>query len=157
MEPHGDNEFTHEALMTRFEIRPILRCLCAIVGLTLIFGASAVSADNPAALAPTDERARDSFTKFAQSWMDKVRRMADEQRPTAQNASSGSRVTYRDYTDDFTVELRPTGHASAPYVGILRYQEQIFSCRNLAANDCTLSSQIPVTEIFRYQDGRWVY
>ncbi|MFQ5416448.1 MAG: hypothetical protein ACE5FL_05280 [Myxococcota bacterium] len=89
--------------------------------------------------------------------MDKVQRMADEQKPTAQKASSIAVVTYRDYTDDFTVELRPTGHASAPYVGILRYREQIFSCRNIAANDCTLSSQIPVTEIFRFQDGRWVY
>jgi hypothetical protein len=142
--------------MTRFEIRPILRCLCAIVALVLTFGISAASADNPAALAPTDERARDSFTKFAQAWMEKVQRMADGQMPTAHKASTGSQVTYRDYTDDFTVELRPTGHAAAPYVGILRYREQIFSCRNLATNDCALSSQIPVTEIFRYQGGRWV-
>jgi hypothetical protein len=66
-------------------------------------------------------------------------------------------VTYRDHASDFAVELRPTGYAAAPYVGILRYSEQIFSCRDIAANDCTLSSQIPVTEIFRFQNGRWVY
>ena len=83
--------------------------------------------------------------------------MADEQKPTVQPGATSSVVTYRDYGDDFTVELRPTGHAVAPYVGILRYQEQVFSCRNLGSNDCSLSSQIPVTEIFRYQDGRWVY
>jgi hypothetical protein len=89
--------------------------------------------------------------------MEKVQRTAAEQKPTVHPGASNTMVTYRDYADGFTVELRPTGHASAPYVGILRYREQIFSCKDITANDCTLSSQIPVTEIFRYQDGRWVY
>jgi hypothetical protein len=127
----------------------------ATMGLTL--AAAPAQADGPGAIAPADVSAKAAFTKFAQSWMNKVQRAAAEQKPTVSPGASNTLVTYRDYTDEFTVELRPTGHAKAPYVGILRYNEQIFSCRNIATDDCSLSSQIPVTEIFRYQEGRWVY
>lgn len=143
--------------MKRLEIRHVFCILSVTIGLALVFGATTASADNPAAIAPQDDRARTSFAKFSREWMAKVQRMADEQKPTARASASSALVTYRDYTDDFTVELRPTGHASAPYVGILRYSERIFSCQDIGANDCTMSSEIPVTEIFRYQDGRWVY
>ncbi len=127
----------------------------AVTGLAL--AAAPALADDPGAIAPADTSAKAAFTKFAESWMDKVQRMAAEQKPTVSPGASSTVVTYRDYTDEFSMELRPTGHAKAPYVGILRYNEQIFSCRNIETNDCSLSSQIPVTEIFRYQEGRWVY
>jgi len=143
--------------MKRFDASKIFQGLCLTAGLVLAFIAAPALADNPAAIAPTDERAHTSFTKFAQSWMDKVQRMAAEQRPSVQPGAVNTMVTYRDYGDEFTVELRPTGHATAPYVGILRYHEQIFSCKDIAANECSLSSEIPVTEIFRYQGGRWIY
>lgn len=143
--------------MKRFDVSKILQGLCLTAGLAVAFLAAPALADDPAAIAPADEQAKASFMKFAQSWMDKVQRMAAEQKPSVQPGAVNTMVTYRDYGDDFTVELRPTGHATAPYVGILRYHEQIFSCKDLAANDCTLSSEIPVTEIFRYQGGRWVY
>jgi hypothetical protein len=143
--------------MKRFDASEIFRGFCLTAGLALAFAAAPALADSPAAIAPATEQAQASFTKFAQSWMDKVQRLAAEQKPSVQPGAANTTVTYRDYADEFTVELRPTGHAAAPYVGILRYHEQIFSCRNIAANDCSLSSQIPVTEIFRYQGGRWVY
>jgi hypothetical protein len=145
--------------MKRFIAPSIVPSLIAVIGFGwLLIGASA-SADSPAATAPVnvEDGVRAAFETFAQNWMAKVQRMADEQKPAVQPGASNALVTYRDYGDDFTVELRPTGHAVAPYVGILRYQEQVFSCRNLGANDCSLSSQVPVTEIFRYQGGRWVY
>jgi len=138
----------------------IVRSVCVAVAFALICAGTPVLADEiaaPAAMAPANDPAKVSFMKFARSWMDKVQRIAAEQKPTVQPGAASAVVTYRDYGDDFTVELRPTGHASAPYVGILRYNEQIFSCKHIAANDCSLSSQIPVTEIFRYQGGRWVY
>jgi hypothetical protein len=137
----------------------MIRGVCFTVAFALVCaGAPAVADDMaPAAIAPTVNPAKASFMKFAHSWMDKVQRIAAEQKPTVQPGAQNAVVTYRDYGDDFTVELRPTGHAAAPYVGILRYNEQIFSCKHIAANDCTLSSSIPVTEIFRYQGGRWVY
>lgn len=143
--------------MKKADILKIIRVTCISVGMAWALVATPARADDMAAIAPADSRARASFTKFAESWMEKVQRMAKQQKPTASPGAPNAPVTYRNYTDDFTVELRPTGHASSPYVGILRYNEQIFSCRDIKTNDCTMSSQIPVTEIFRYQDGRWVY
>ena len=143
--------------MERLEIKKNIRRICVLAGFALGFAAMPAFADGAAAIAPADSRAHASFQKFAQSWMDKVHRMAKEQKPTARPGAGNTMVTYREYGDDFTVELRPTGHAKAPYVGILRYSEQIFSCRGARSGNCTMSSQIPVTEIFRFQDGRWIY
>ena len=141
----------------RFNPSETIRGLCFAACAALTMSAGPAFGDSPAAVAPAVEPAKAAFTKFARSWMDKIQRIAAEQKPTVQPGATDAVVTYRDYADDFSVELRPTGHASAPYVGILRYQEQIFSCQDISANNCSLSSQIPVTEIFRYQDGRWVY
>ena len=55
------------------------------------------------------------------------------------------------------MELRPTGHPASPYIGILRYSEQLYTCQDLSSGQCTVASTSPVTEIFRYQDGRWIY
>jgi hypothetical protein len=146
--------------MKRSNLSLVLRGVGVATSLALLCIAAPAVADDmaaPAAVAPADSTAKASFTKFAQSWMEKVQRTAAEQKPTVQPGAANAVATYRDYGDDFTVELRPTGHASAPYVGILRYSEQIFSCSKVAGDDCTLSSSIPVTEIFRYQGGRWVY
>ena len=131
--------------------------MLAAAATALTLAVAPALADNPGSIGPADSAAKATFAKFAQSWMNKVQRIAAEQKSTVSPGASSTLVTYRDYTDEFTIELRPTGHAKAPFVGILRYNEQIFSCRNIATNDCSLSSQIPVTEIFRYQDGRWVY
>jgi len=145
--------------MKQAAIPSIVPSLIAAVGFGLAFGGSTASADSPASTSPVsvEDGVRSAFETFAQKWMEKVQRMARDQKPVVSPGAAQTTVTYRDYGDDFTVELRPTGHAAAPYVGILRYNEQIFSCRDLSSNDCTLSSQVPVTEIFRYQDGRWVY
>jgi hypothetical protein len=145
--------------MKRFLIPSIVPSFLAVIGFGLISAGTPASADSPAATSPinVEDGVRSAFETFAQNWMAKVQRMAAEQKQTVQPGASNTLVTYRDYGDEFTVELRPTGHAVAPYVGILRYQEQVYSCRDLGSNDCSLSSQIPVTEIFRYQGGRWVY
>ena len=71
--------------------------------------------------------------------------------------TSDNIVTYRGFEEGFTVELRPTGHPAAPFVGILRYNEQVYSCNGVDASKCSVASSLPVTEIFRYQGGRWVY
>jgi hypothetical protein len=145
--------------MKRIFTLTILPSLIATVSLGLTLIGAPAGADSPAATAPVnvEDGVRVAFESFARSWMEKVQRMADEQKPAARPGASTTQVTYRDFGDDFTVALRPTGHAVAPYVGILRYQEQVFSCRDMGRNNCTLSSQTPVTEIFRYQGGRWVY
>jgi hypothetical protein len=103
-----------------------------------------------------DESARTSFQRFARSWMDKVKKLEAENRkkPTVQASAQGTRSTYTGYGDDFSIELRPTGQAIAPYIGLLRYEERVYSC---VKDRCSVASSVPVTEIFRMQDGRWIY
>jgi hypothetical protein len=67
------------------------------------------------------------------------------------------RVTYRSFGEDIWTELQPTGHPAAPYIGVLRYREMTHSCSSADAASCSVASAMPVTEIFRYQGGRWVY
>jgi hypothetical protein len=117
-------------------------------------------ADGPAAMAdPGVEGAETSFNAFAKRWMDRVHRLEAQGRskPTVSEGSDGPVVSYRGYGDDFSIELRETGYARAPYVGLLRYVEHVYSCTSLAAKMCRRASSIPVTEIFRFQDGSWAY
>jgi hypothetical protein len=59
--------------------------------------------------------------------------------------------------DSFETEIRPTGRPSAPYVGVLHYTEHTYTCADALGNDCRVTSSLPVTEIFRFRDGRWGY
>jgi len=59
----------------------------------------------------------------------------------AKNVPGGPRLI----RDAFETELRPTGNEQASWVGLLRYCEQ------------TPSKSTIVTEIFRFQAGKWMY
>ncbi|NNL85481.1 MAG: hypothetical protein HKP27_07505 [Myxococcales bacterium] len=117
-----------------------------LLGALAFFWASAALAGAPA----SEPEAKASFERFSQEWMGKMSRAGDANRANAQRTGSG----YTDYGDDYRVELKPTGHATAPYVGILRYQQ--FKCAN-STPSCAGARRSPVTEIFRFQNGRWVY
>jgi hypothetical protein len=117
-------------------------------------------ADSPAAISDASRtRAEDQFQQFAKTWMAKVQKLQTQDRgkPNLHAGAGGAQASYRGYSDDFTTELRPTGHPSAPYVGLLRYTELMYSCPSAGATDCTVASRVPVTEIFRYENGRWSY
>ena len=103
-----------------------------------------------------DAKGRRSVGK---AWMDKVHRLAAEERrnPTIRPGAEQVIVTYRGYGEDFSVELRPTGHPTSPFVGLLRYSELLYTCTEPKASDCTVASSVPVTEIFRLRDGHWSY
>jgi hypothetical protein len=125
-----------------------------------VFAAAAASAMPPAAIRPeAQNRAQASFETFAAEWMNKVRALEERNRanPQVQTGASEPIVTYRGYGEDYSLELRPTGHAKAPWVGLLRYTEILYSCRSVEATTCSQASAVPVTEIFRYADGRWTY
>jgi hypothetical protein len=137
-------------------------CSLAVVSSLLVASpllfASPGWADSPAAIADSgDTRARTSFERFAGEWMARVHRLEDQQRenPSVRPGAIAPMITYRGYGDDYSIELRPTGHAAAPYIGLLRYTEHLYSCIQTA--DCTVASSVPVTEIFRFQGGRWIY
>ena len=107
-------------------------------------------------------RAGESFDQFARTWIDSVQELGVPAYPTIMiddgNASSGSGlVTIRKYGDEFTTELRATGRDGAEYVGILHYSESVYNCRQNNIENCSEPSIVPVTEIFRYDDGRWIY
>jgi hypothetical protein len=117
----------------------------------LAYAASA-SAGEPASIAPSDPslaKAEASFKSFASDWM---RKMAAAEAHEKAKANGGS---YRGYDDDFRIELKPTGSPTAPYVGLLRYQEH--QCAAGGGATCKVTSTTAVTEIFRFQGGRWVY
>ncbi len=138
----------------RLSFRSLLAVLLA-AGFALV--AAPAFADAPADRGdPGDERARTSFQHFARAWMDKIKKLEAENRtkPTLKASAQGTTSTYRGYGEDFSIELRPTGQAVAPYIGLLRYEERVYSC---VRDRCTVASTVPVTEIFRMQDGRWIY
>jgi hypothetical protein len=136
---------------------PLRSLLALLVTAGVTFAAVPALAGAPADLgAPGDESARTSFQHFARAWMDKVKKLEAENRkkPTVQATAQGTTTTYRGYGDDFSIELRPTGQAVAPYIGLLRYEERVYSC---VKDTCSVASAVPVTEIFRMQNGRWIY
>jgi len=131
----------------------------ALISLSVVVAAVA-SAAPPAAIRPdARSRAQTAFERFAADWMTKVHSLEAINRANPQVKSGASEpiVTYRGYGDDYDLELRPTGHAKAPWVGLIRYTELLYSCRSVSATDCSVASSVPVTEVFRYTDGRWTY
>jgi hypothetical protein len=71
--------------------------------------------------------------------------------------STGSGSTVKRFSANHTEEVKPTGSPSNPYVGVLHYTEESYSCSDAAQRNCTLVESTPVTEIFRFQNGKWVY
>jgi hypothetical protein len=96
------------------------------------------------ALQVENEAINSSFAAFSRGWMDKLRREGVPQ--------PGHQLFVSDATE---TELRPTGHAIAPYVGILRHCEMTLLCDD--AKQCRMVGRTVVTEIFRFQGGEWVY
>jgi len=136
-----------------------LSVLCAVLTLGL---ASAAWSNPPAAIPkndPAQARAERSFNDFASTWMQKMKRIetANRAKPKLESVGGTTVASYRGYADDFDIELKPTGSKSAPWVGILRYNELQFSCADSAAHSCSPSKRTRVTEIFRFQGGKWVY
>ena len=136
------------------------RCTALALALGLWLGSPA-SAEAPpgAASDPGLARAEAAFEDFARDFMAQVRGQEQRERRKPRIAAGpGAAVfTYRGYGDDFRTELRATGQAASPYVGLLHYTEHVYSCRDLDGGSCTVASTVPVTEIFRYQRGKWAY
>ena len=102
--------------------------------------------------AGSEAQARSAFDAFTQTWMDKLRSSS-----AVRTVSTSSGSTVKRYSTTHTEEVKPTGSASNPYVGVLHYTEESYNCSDAAQKNCTLVDSTPVTEIFRYQNGKWVY
>jgi hypothetical protein len=137
-----------------------MRSLLAL--LLLLFATQGVAfAEPPASLDPSAApvAAEASFRAFARDWMAHVQARGERERanPHLTPGARGVIATYRDVDGSFETELQPTGHPGSPFVGVLRYTENVFNCSDLRATDCHVVSSAPVTEVFRFRDGRWVY
>ena len=135
--------------------------LSLVVSLALCVGGAAV-AGPPAAIPnpdPAHQRAERSFDEFARGWMQKMERLetANRAKPAFSSQSGASVASYRGYEDGYEIELKPTGSKTAPWVGILRYHELTFLCADKSTASCNPSKKMRVTEIFRFQGGKWVY
>jgi hypothetical protein len=124
--------------------------------------ATAALAGPPAAIPnadPAQERATRSFDEFAKGWMQKMARLESQNRSAPKMEAKGGAMvaSYRGYEPDYVIELKPTGSATAPWVGILRYHELMYTCADKSTASCAPSKKMRVTEIFRFQGGKWVY
>ena len=88
-----------------------------------------------------------SFEQFSRDWMEKMKRVA-----AARFVTERKRLR-----NTYEMELRATGSAQAPWVGVLSYCEIALKCTDAAETRCKPSSSTVVKEMFRYQAGKWVY
>jgi hypothetical protein len=137
-------------------MRRSIPCALALANGLLL---ASIAGASPASIAPSrvDTRAESSFAFFASGWMQKVhaRGEREQSRPTLRPGAASPIVTYRDASDAYEIELRPTGRSTSPYVGVLRYTEHVYRCDDLEGTTCEVASSTPVTEIFRYRGGSW--
>jgi hypothetical protein len=115
----------------------------------------------PAAIAPGALRGQieRSFAQFSRNWMQELQTRAARarMRPSVRPGAGAPIFTYLGYGEDFRTELRATESSTAPYVGLLHYTENLYSCADARAARCGIASSTPVTEIFRFLDGVWSY
>ena len=132
------------------------RAGAVLFALSLWIGAPALAGDAPRA---TQDRAAAAFDAFARDFMARIhgQEAREKRRPRVAAGPASSVFTYRGYGEEFRTELRPTGHAAAPFVGLLHYTENLYSCRDLEGGPCSVASSVPVTEVFRFRGGRWTY
>jgi len=132
----------------------------ALLGLTVTAGADEVGGGPiavPGGASLSD--ARWAFEEHARGWMADLERNEDQNRrdaPVYQVAEEAV-IRFSGYGEDYETEVKPTGSARAPFVGILRYRENVYTCLRDDAQRCTVTSTVPVSEIFSYRDGRWAY
>lgn len=109
-------------------------------------------AEPPAALddrAPGHDQALRSLHRFAASWMHELQQLEAESREAGPRQGG-----YRGFGPGYAVTLRPTGNPRAPWVGLIRYAEHEYACRTAG---CSRAASRNVTEVFRFQGGRWIY
>lgn len=108
-----------------------------------------------ASSSPLEQKARSDFESFAREWMTKIRGAAAAARAGA--AKTDPTAPFNRYPEDVSTELRPTTSAAAPFVGLIKYVEEQMACKDAAESSCQVESATRVTEIFRYQGGKWIY
>jgi len=108
---------------------------------------------------PTLADAKGAFERHARSWMANLEQSEARNRQNAPVYSVAQEAVIRfdGYSNEYETQVKATGEASAPFVGILRYKENVYTCLRDDASRCTVTSSVPVSEIFSYKNGHWAY
>jgi hypothetical protein len=129
-----------------------MRAFASICLLVLLAGA-AYGQDNDAASA---------FPKFCEEWMEKLdaRERANVSHIKWEQRADGVLGTYVGYSREHTCELKEGTHSTP--VGTITYRELRYEKRGNTQAEAEHSVANPietteVTEIFRYDKGKWIY
>lgn len=106
-----------------------------------------------------------SFESFSKTWMAKLEQVNQQNsrdmkpEPTSNGGLVGR---YLCYGPDCLREVRGTSSKATPYVGIIRYPQKMMekkgeTIQQIKEQTGVATNETPVTEIFRYTGGRWIY
>ncbi len=98
-----------------------------------------------------------TFEQFAVRWLESLGRDAREVSEPISRATHPQGNELRVDFPEYILELRPTGQKGSPYVGVMRYVERIQSCPPGNQETCQIVKTGAVTELFRLENGKWVY
>lgn len=112
----------------------------------------------------TIEKAALQFESFAKNWVQRVQRNLRNRASKMQlRHDAGEWVASYTEVQDASLEtkVKPSSSRVCPYIGVLRYHEYHYEARG-ASEDAvrngpfTPVKRVRVTEIFRYDTGRWM-
>jgi hypothetical protein len=123
-----------------------------------------VSGPSTAVADPGILSVQESFEKFVNAWMTKLDRIG-KMNIRALNvvpSDKGFVGRYVCYGPECEFSIKETGYRETPFVGVLHYREKHFLKKGKTRQEAIQSSgmltdKIPVTEIFRFTQGKWVY
>ncbi|MDL1959942.1 MAG: hypothetical protein LWX01_11425 [Deltaproteobacteria bacterium] len=133
--------------------------LSAVLALILTVSGPSTAVADPGILS-----VQESFEKFANAWMAKLDRMG-KMNIRALNITprdQGFVGRYVCYGPECKFSIKETGSPETPFIGLLHYSEKHFLKKGETRQETIqspgmLTDNIPVTEIFRFTHGKWVY
>jgi len=119
---------------------------------------------NGSVAAGSDAQVETSLRAFAGQYMQSLRKenCRSPQKSRVESYEGGYCIRSVVYDGSWSVELKKTESKATPYIGVLTYQERHLvrygpEEKDLANQPEVTVAQIPVTEIFRFSKGNWVY
>lgn len=114
--------------------------------------------------ANSEETANKLFADFVADWMKKLEGInnANRAKLKIQAVDGGYSCCYVHYGPDREFWIKRTDSPVTPFVGFLRYSEKTLQKYGKTQEEVLqdverVIAETPVTEIFRYSKGKWVY
>lgn len=107
-----------------------------------------------------------SFERFAKSWMAKlegINKLNSKNVGIKMSQPDGLYMgKYICYGPECKTSIKKTDSAETPYIGLIHYSEKQILKKGVNMQDAlndpgTTIEETPVTEIFRFSRGRWIY